>query len=98
MPVVKKTVALHPIMDRYVRRLQAILVEKGYGASYSTALSYMVLYQVFDVIYRKKRRKIKEHLQAFLADEATLNEIMTEDILTEYLEESRKRIGERYIA
>jgi hypothetical protein len=35
MPVVKKTVALHPTMAFYVRRLQAILIEKGYSATYS---------------------------------------------------------------
>lgn len=96
MPVVKKTVALHPIMDRYVRRLQAILVEKGWNATYSTALNYMVLYQVFDIVYGKKRRN--EFLRAFLEDSQTLNEIMKEDTLTEYLEQIRKGIEEHYIA
>jgi hypothetical protein len=30
MPVVKKTIAFHPIMDGWVRRLYAVLGEKGY--------------------------------------------------------------------
>jgi hypothetical protein len=98
MHVVKKTVALHPVMDRYVRKLQAILIEKGYNASYSTALNYMVLYQVFNVAYGKNHRKVAELLASFLDDPKTINEIVREDLLAEYLEEIRKRIGERYIA
>jgi hypothetical protein len=95
MPVVKKTVALHPIMDRYVRKLQAILVEKGWNATYSTALNYMILFQVFDVVYGKKRRG--ELLRAFLEDTKTVSEIVKEDMLTEYLDQIRKGIEERYI-
>jgi len=98
MSVVKKTVALHPIMDRYVRKLQAILVDNGYNASYSTALNYMVLYQVFDVAYGKNPRKVRELLARFLNDPKTINKIVREDLLAEYLGEIRKRIGERYIA
>jgi hypothetical protein len=96
LPVVKKTVALHPIMDGYVRKLHAILVDKGLNATYSTALNYMVLYQVFDTLYGKKRRD--ELLQGFLEDTQTLSEIAKQDIISEYVEEMRKRIEEKYIA
>ncbi|MGA2789702.1 MAG: hypothetical protein ABSF00_02920 [Candidatus Bathyarchaeia archaeon] len=95
MPVVKKTVALHPIMDHYVRKLQAILVEKGRNATYSTALNYMVLYNVFNTIYGKKRRE--ELLRAFLEDTATLSEIAKEDIIAEYMEKVRRGIEDKYI-
>ena len=98
MPVVKKTVALHPIMDSYVRKLQAILVEKGYNATYSTALNYMLLYNVFDVQHRKMHPKVVELLQSFLNDRKAIKGIQREDKLNEYLEQSRKRIKERYIA
>lgn len=98
MPVVKKTVALHPIMDSYVRKLQAILVEKGYNATYSTALNYMVLYNVFDVQHRKMNPKVVERLRSFLNDRKTIKQIQREDKLNEYLEQSRKQIKERYIA
>lgn len=95
MPVVKKTVAFHPIMDGYVRKLHAILVDKGWNATYSTALNYMVLYQVFDTIYGKKKRD--DLLRAFLEDTRTVSEIVKEDTITEYLEQTRKLIEERYI-
>lgn len=97
MPVVKKTVALHPIMDSYVRKLQAILVEKGYNATYSTALNYMLLCNVFDVQHRKIHPKVAELLQAFLDDRKTIKQIQREERMTEYLEQSRKHIRERYI-
>lgn len=95
MPVVKKTVALHPIMDGYVRKLQAILIDKGWNATYSTALNYFVLYHVFDIAYGKKRRE--ELLRAFLADTRTLSEIAKEDIITDYSEQMLKRIREKYV-
>jgi phosphoribosyl-dephospho-CoA transferase len=95
MPVVKKTVALHRIMDGYVRKLQAILIDKGWNATYSTALNYFVLYHVFDTVYGKKRRE--ELLQAFLEDTRTLGEIAKEDIITEYSEKMLRRIREKYI-
>ena len=98
MPVVKKTIALHPIMDSYVRKLQAILIEKGYNATYSTALNYMLLYNIFDVQHRKMHPKVVELLQSFLNDRKTIKGIQREDQLNEYLEQSRKRIKERCIA
>jgi len=98
MPVVKKTVAIHPIMDSYVRKLQAILVDKSWNATYSTALNYMILYHVLDVSNRKQNPKVVKILQDFLNDRESIEQIQTEDRMTEYLERSRKRIQERYIA
>jgi hypothetical protein len=95
LPVVKKTVAVHPIMDGYVRKLQAILVEKGWNATYSTALNYMVLYNVFNTIYGKKRRE--QLLRAFLKDTKTLGEIAKEDIIADYMEQVRKEVEKKYI-
>ncbi len=43
MTIVKKTVALHPLVDRAVRRLWARLIEAGLDASYSTALNLLVM-------------------------------------------------------
>ncbi len=82
-------------MDGYVRKLQAILIEKGWNATYSTALNYFVLYHVFDTIYEEKRRD--KLLRAFLKDTRTLGEIAKEDIITEYSERLRKEIEEKYI-
>jgi len=83
-------------MDGYVRKLQAILLEKGWNATYSTALNYFVLYHVFDTIYSTKRRN--ELLRAFLEDTRTLGEIAKQDIITEYMEHMRKTIEEKYIS
>ena len=95
MPVIKKTVALHPVMDGYVRKLQAILIDKGWNATYSTALNYFILYHVFDTVYGKKRRD--ELLKAFLEDTRTLGEIAKQDIITEYSERMLRKIAEKYV-
>jgi hypothetical protein len=44
--VVKKTVALNPIMDNYVRKTWAMLIDEGCDATYSTALNFMLLIAV----------------------------------------------------
>lgn len=44
--VVKKTVALNPIMDLYVRKTWAMMIEEGYDATYSTALNFMLLISI----------------------------------------------------
>ena len=44
--VVKKTVALNPIIDSYVRKTWAMLIDEGYDATYSTALNFMLLLSI----------------------------------------------------
>jgi len=97
MAVIKRTVAIHPIMDNYVRKLLAMLIEKGWNATYSTALNYMILYHVMDVSTRKMHPKVVKTLQDFLHDRKTIREIQRQDRVTEYLEKSRKQIGQSYI-
>jgi len=48
MTVIKKTVVIHPLMDSYVRKTWAILIENGKDASYSTALNFMLLATIFE--------------------------------------------------
>jgi len=95
MTVVKKTVALHPIMDSYVRKLHAILIDKGWDATYSTALNLMMLYQILDVVERGVHQKVAELLNNFLQDEGTIAEIKQAERVEEYVEENRERIHER---
>ena len=47
--MIKKTVVLHPIMDSYIRKKWAILIENGHGANYSTALDRMLLAAIMEV-------------------------------------------------
>jgi hypothetical protein len=44
--VIKKTVALNPIIDVYIRKTWAMLIEEGYDATYSTALNFMLLLSI----------------------------------------------------
>jgi len=47
---VKRTVVLHPIMDKYVRRTWASLIEHGFDATYSMALNCIVLGAIMEAI------------------------------------------------
>lgn len=79
MPVVKKTIAINPILDDYVRKTWAILIEDGYDASYSTALNYMLLCQILTVAEKGIPKKVRDDLNSFLADESSIDELNIED-------------------
>lgn len=79
MAVVKKTVALHPVMDQFVRKLWAMLIENGYDASYSTALNYMLLEHVRSVEEDGIAKKVNDDLGNFLADEDIISDLNLED-------------------
>ena len=87
MPVVKKTVVIHPLIDGYVRRTWAFLIEQGYNATYSTALNFMLLGAIFEALkeggWDKRTRKL---VYDFLKDEKTIEEINREDMLLNILE------------
>jgi hypothetical protein len=82
MPVVKKTVAIHPIMDAYIRKTWALLVESGYDATYSTALNFMLLGAISEALKvggwsEETRRRV----WSFMEDEGTVKELNIEDHL-----------------
>lgn len=88
MPVVKKTVAINPGVDRIVRRFQAILVAMGYNATYSTAVNYMLLGHYSNITHRGMHSDVAKGLQSFLDDRKITREILREDGMTEYLSEA----------
>ncbi len=88
MPVVKKTVAVHPVMDEAVRKLWAVLIQRGYDATYSTALNALVLGGWVAPSYMRKGGRewdrYFETFNSFLHDQDTLQEIDLEDILAKF--------------
>lgn len=79
MPVVKKTVAIEPIIDNYIRKMWAILIERGYDSSYSTALNYMLLGQILCFSELEIPKDVRDSLSGFLHDEDTLQDLNLED-------------------
>ena len=83
MPVIKKTVAIHPILDKYVRRTWALLVEAGYDATYSLALNFMLLGAVLEAIkeggWSEETREMV--WDSFLKDRKAIEELNLEDML-----------------
>jgi len=82
--VVKKTLAIHPIMDGYIRKTWSILIDKGHDATYSTALNMMLLMAIMEVAERRHlSEKTNETISGFLADHATITRLNLEDHLIE---------------
>jgi hypothetical protein len=74
--MVKKSIVLHPVMDEYVRRTWAMLIDQGYEANYSTALNFMLLAATMEG--SKEDRFSEETIQAlqtFLEDREVLNRL-----------------------
>jgi len=57
MVVIKKSITIHPIVDEVVRKLWAILIQKGYDATYSTTLSMLALGGCLSVSLMKEGSK-----------------------------------------
>ena len=91
MTVVKKAIALHPIMDQYIRKMWATLIEEGYDASYSTATNYMLLCQILTVIEQGIPDKVRDELNSFLNDENSIQELNIEDFASKVDELVEKR-------
>jgi predicted histidine transporter YuiF (NhaC family) len=90
--VIKKTVAIHPVIDKFIRKTWAVLIENGYDATYSTALNYMLLIAIMEVI---KRESLNEEtintVCNFLKDEKTIEELNLTDQLSNIAEKILKR-------
>jgi len=90
--VVKKSIALHPIMDHYIRKTWAILIDSGKNASYSTALNYMLLNSIFLTIHQGIDENTRNILAGFLEDQNTITKINFEDLLINYREALKKQM------
>lgn len=94
--IIKKTVALHPLWDHYVRQTWAMLIKDGKDATYSLALNYMLLTGFFLVIHQGIDEKTKHLMVAFLEDKKTLEKLNQEDLWIRYKERIKEALG--YIA
>jgi hypothetical protein len=91
--IIKKTVALDPIWDHYIRQTWAILIENGYDATYSTALNYMLLTGFFLVVNQGIDEKTKDMIVSFLEDKKTLEKLNQEDLWIRYREQIKEALG-----
>lgn len=84
--IVKKSVALHPLWDYYIRKTWAMLVDTGYDASYSTALNYMLLTGFFLVVNQGIDEETRKLMRNFLEDEKTIRQLNHQDLLLRFKE------------
>ena len=90
MTVVKKTVAIHPTLDDYIRQTWSILIRDGHDASYSTALNLMLLGEILSYTEDSEEKRI-EYLRSFLKDEKSIQELNLEDYANKVDELFRKK-------
>jgi len=82
MATIKKTVVIHPIINSYIRKTWAILIENGKDASYSTALNLMLLATIFEAAKPKGlTEKTRELIWNFVDDQKTIDELNLKDLL-----------------
>ena len=81
---IKKTVVLHPMMDKYVRKTWAILIEGGYDATYSMAVNFMILAAIQEGIkdggFAEETRDV---IGNFADDQATISQLNLQDHLSQ---------------
>jgi hypothetical protein len=92
--VVKKTIAIHPVIDKYVRETWAALIKAGYDATYSAALNFMLLIAIMETITRGWSRETAQVLQSFLRDEKTIEELGLAEQLSKAVEYMTREIIE----
>jgi len=91
VPVVKKTVAIHPTLDSGIRGIWALWIEMGYDAGYSTALNSMLLMAIFEATKPSGLSdETLKHVKDFLEDSSTIEKLNLHD-LTTALKERLKR-------
>jgi len=91
--IVRKTVALHPIWDQYVRITQASILEEGKDASYSLALNYMLLMAFNLVVNKGIDMETAKIMSSFLEDQKTVEDLNYENLTIEF----EKALKDRFI-
>ena len=94
--IIKRTVALHPLWDHYIRQTWALLIQRCYDATYSTALNYMLLTGFFLVVNQGIDENTNQMMASFLEDRKTLEKLNQEDLWIRYHEKIKEALG--YIA
>lgn len=92
--IVRKTVAINPIMDDYIRQTWAIMIERGYDFSYSSALNHMLLTSILLVGNQGIDDESAKTLRGFLTDTKTIKELNLEDYLNAIRELTKTEIDD----
>jgi len=84
---VKRSVAIHPAMDKVVKEIYSILLRLDYrGITYSTALNLLLLAGFMETQQKEKgdwgwSRETHEVIREFLQDRASVYKVVNEDTM-----------------
>jgi len=94
--IVRKTIAVPDVLDHEIRKLWAILIEKGYDATYSTAINTLVVAGLIAPQLLSPGSKQWKHffdiINDFLSDVNTIEAINKEEARVRYGENIRVRV------
>ena len=88
---IKKSITVNPIIDTYIRKLWAKLVDRGYHAKYSTALNAMLLLAILMVGEWPITDRVREALRLYLAEGKV--ELLSDEMLKKWEEVAEKIAG-----
>lgn len=84
---VKRSVAIHPLMDRVIREICGQLLFFGYrGVTYSAALNLLLLAGFMETQEKEQTdwgwsRETREAIREFLQDRASVSKVVNEDTM-----------------
>lgn len=91
----KKSVVIHPLMDGYVRKTWALLIDAGYDATYSTALNFMLLAAIGESIKEDGlAEQTRDDIWGFMNDQETIGKLN----LQEHLDALRRGLMQQKMA
>jgi len=89
--IIKKTVVIHPIMDDYIRKTWAMLIEEGYDATYSSALNMMLLMAIMETTKEGGLSdETRDTIWKFAEDQATIGKLNLQEHLAKLREYYQK--------
>ena len=98
MAAVKKSVAIHPILDKIVRRFWASLITAGYDANYSTVLNMLSFAGAWALIQLSENDELWKLIKSFLQDTKILEDLKLAEFETEIMNIISKRLIEKELS
>ena len=93
--VVKRTVAIDPLMDQYVRQTWTLMIHEGVpDPTYSGALNVMLLAAIYEGIkVRGWAKGTKDAVWGFAWDHAVQEDLKVHEAVTQYADYLRRQEG-----
>jgi hypothetical protein len=80
---IKKTVAIHPVIDDCIRKVRSMLIYKGYNVTYSTALNFLLLGGALEMLKEDGwSDDTRKHVWSIIIDKKHIQKLDLQELLT----------------